>query len=668
MVKSFHSGGAVNNTSGYILDGSVYGDPPYPMVSTRQALNGNRPIYISSWSPDYVSGSHTSDIGYQGSGVTGPTYFANSGGSYRFYVNNASGTVYFGRSIGDGYNTVHTGGFVWSGGLSHTVYYAEVPSAPRDIVATPAGGSAVNVSWSPPADDGGVPVTSYQIQASATSDFSTITAFQNVTAPSTSGTVTGLFGGSWFIRVVARNAVAANFSTFGPGSPPVSVVSGPVWTFAGNASYQARITNGGSLSDPGGPFQVYTTIPVSSIPIGQEVFAHIAFYVENPYNSAGIMAHPSIAWFSGDGRLISETSDPVELVPDATTHVFTSPVLGRPREAVTAEIRVTVPRFYSPGVPNVRTISPYDPVNSTRLYMDGVMISNRNVPFFDGSFPDSGWFGQPGLSASYQILGNTEPLFDMATEGGGKILSVDEGQIKGEVVRAGVFPVAIDNPVVSDIVPTPLGGYNVLDKDDNLVPASVWSSAGGYVQASPGDEWGQIVFTLFAPSDVPGHDGPFKIAHMSGTTQVAALRLSGAGVKDNPTTLRWPTGADESVSTEVGYSTDTPALATLDDVYTAGPWVVQSVGGPNPELTATLSLKDVQGFGVLPGSLVRYRDSQYRVTGVRMNGLQVTITAEWFVRVEESDALWVGKTVNERDAIWVGRKAKDRVIAPLRTT
>ena len=70
-----------------------------------------------------------------------------------------------------------------------------------------------------------------------------------------------------------------------------------------------------------------------------------------------------------------------------TTHVFTWEGLGKPRNAVYAELTVTIPQFFSAMVPNVRTIGSYDPVDSTRLYIDGGMISNREVDYFDGSFP-----------------------------------------------------------------------------------------------------------------------------------------------------------------------------------------------------------------------------------------------------------------------------------------
>lgn len=667
MVKSFHSGGTVNATNWSVYaPGSVY-TPGYPMVTTRQAFNGNRPLQLVSWSPDYATGSYTATLHYPSS-VSGGAFFTNSGGSYTFRLTANSGAVTPGRSVGDGYSMFwDSDGSSVAGGISHTVYYNEVPGAPTITNVTPSGGSAVNVTWSAPADNGGTAVTNYLIQVSASSSFTTITSSEIVAAPSLSGTVTGLSNGVWYVRVLAENAVSANYSTYGPPSATSEVMTGPVWTFAGEASYQARVTDGGSFSDPGGPFQVYATIPVSAIPIGQEVYAHIAFYVENPYNGTDLMAYPSIAWFTEDGRLLSETVDPPESVPAETTHVFTSPILGRPREAVTAEIRVNIPQFYSYPTPNVVTISPYDPNDSTRFYLDGVMISNRDTTYFDGSFADSGWFGTTGASASYQILGDTEALFDMAVDGGNQILTVSEGESKEEVVRSTVYALSLDSPIPSDATPTPLGAYNLVDSTDTPVPASVWSAAGGYVQVRPGDEWGQIVFTLYAPDTVPGYTGPFRVATRLGDTDVAAIRLSGEGVRNNPVTLRWPTGADSSVTTEVGASVSSPAIATLEDAYTSGPWVSQSIGGPNVVLTATLSLKDAQGFGVLPGSLVHYRDSQYRVTSVSMNGLQVAITAEWFVRVEDSDALWTGDPVEDRDAIWVGRKAKDGVIAPLRT-
>lgn len=667
MAKSFHSGGTVNATNWSVYaPGSVY-TPGYSMVTTRQALNGTRPIQLTNWAPDYATGSYSASLHYPSS-VSVNQFFSSSGGSYTFRVTASSGTVTPGRSVGDGFSMFwDSDGSSVAGGISHTVYYNEVPGAPTITNVTPSGSSDIHVAWTAPADNGGTAVTNYLIRVSSDPTFATVDETEVVAAPGLSGTVTGLTAGTWYVQVLAENAVSAHYSTYGPPSATSEVMTGPVWAFAGLASYQARVTDGGSYSDPGGPFEVYTRIPVSAIPIGLEVYAHIAFYVENPYNGTDVMAYPSIRWFASDGRLLSETADPPESVPAETTHIFTSPVLGRPREANYAEIAVNIPRFHTYPDPNVTTISPYDPDYSTRFYLDGVMISNRQVAFFDGSFADSGWFGTPGLSPSYQILGDSEPLFDMETDGGNKILSVSEGESKEETIRATVYPLSIDQPIPSDTYPTPLGAYNLLDSTDAAVPADVWSSAGGYVQVRPGDEWGQFVFTLYAPDEVPGYTGPFRIATRLGNTDVAAMKLSGRGVRDTPKTLRWPTGADSSVTTEVGASIASPALATLEDAYESGPWVVQSIGGPNVVLTSTLSLKDAQGFGVLPGSLIRYRESQYRVTGVTINGLQVQITAEWFVRIEEADVLWAGEDIEDRDAVWVGRKMKDRTIAPLKT-
>ena len=43
MAKSFHSGGSVNATNWSVWSGGSVYTPGYPMISTRQALNGNRP-------------------------------------------------------------------------------------------------------------------------------------------------------------------------------------------------------------------------------------------------------------------------------------------------------------------------------------------------------------------------------------------------------------------------------------------------------------------------------------------------------------------------------------------------------------------------------------------------------------------------------------------------
>lgn len=668
MAKSFHSGGTVNATNWSVYaPGSVY-TPNYSMRSARQALDGTRPIQLVSWTPDSISGNYTATLHYPGS-VSPGTILASSGGKYTFRIKANSGTVTPGRSVGDGFNMIwDSDGKTVAGGISHRVFYNEVPAAPTNIQVTPAGGTTVNVTWSHPTDNGGTAMTEYVAQASATPDFASIASSATVSGSSTSASISGLSNGSWYIRVLPGNAVSDARGTHGPASQVVQVQTGPVWTFAGESSLQVQVTNGGNFSDPAGPITLWAAVPVSSIPVGLMCYGHLAFYAINSWNGVSLRTSPKIQWFASDGSLVSETVLPDEIVPLETTHVFTWPMIGRPRNAVIARLVVELPQFFAYPEPNVVTAGSFDPDFSTQLYIDGAMISNRETEFFDGSFPNSAWFGQPGLSASYQRLGDEQPLFDLATDGDGRMLRINNGEIREEVLSTTIYPLSIDTPVPSDISPAPLGSYNLIDSTDTKVPAAVWSEAGGFVHARPGDELGQIILTLYAPDNISGYPGPYTLASSVGATQIPELRLSGRGVRESPEVIRLATGVDESISTVVGLSVDSPAIATTEDAYDAGIWAVQSTGGPNPVLTATLSLKDIEGFGVTPGSLVKYRNSQYRITDVQISGLSARITAELFVRAEESDALWVGEDVDARDAIWAGRKAKDGVIAALRTT
>jgi hypothetical protein len=128
---------------------------------------------------------------------------------------------------------------------SNPVVPRTVPGAPQDVLATPADGAAV-VRWAPPAQDGGMPVTSYTVVAEPGGSRA------SVTAGDTSTRVDGLAADrAYRFRVVARNAAgegppsdlsAAVRPTVGvqgsgvpgaPGAPGVPGVAGAPGTSTG---------------------------------------------------------------------------------------------------------------------------------------------------------------------------------------------------------------------------------------------------------------------------------------------------------------------------------------------------------------------------------------------------------------------------------------------------
>jgi fibronectin type 3 domain-containing protein len=80
-----------------------------------------------------------------------------------------------------------------------------VPSAPQNLTAAPAKGKGVQLNWSPPASNGGSPITGYNIYRGASAGGETLlTSVGNVTSFKDTSTTRGQ---TYYYKVTAVNAV-----------------------------------------------------------------------------------------------------------------------------------------------------------------------------------------------------------------------------------------------------------------------------------------------------------------------------------------------------------------------------------------------------------------------------------------------------------------------------
>jgi len=92
------------------------------------------------------------------------------------------------------------------------------PSAPQNLAAAPARGKGVQLTWSPPASNGGSPITGYNVYRGTVSGGETLlTSVGNVTSFKDTSTTRGQ---TYFYRVTAVNAVGE-----GPASSEASAVA-----------------------------------------------------------------------------------------------------------------------------------------------------------------------------------------------------------------------------------------------------------------------------------------------------------------------------------------------------------------------------------------------------------------------------------------------------------
>jgi uncharacterized protein (TIGR03437 family) len=248
------------------------------------------------------------------------TYIANSNPGGLSATGSASPLTVQGLTNGATYTftvtATNTAFNTGPGGTSNSVTLAAiVPGAPRNVSAAPGNGQAT-INFSPPASNGGAPITTY-----------TVTSSPGGVVASGSGsplTVTGLSNGTAYTFTVTATNVAGT----GPGSsasisvtPQAAVPGAPRNVAAAGGNGQASVSFSAPASDGGAPILSYTvtaspgglTISGSGSPLvitGLTDGASYTFTV-TATNSAG----------TGPGSSASNSVTPQAAVPGAPQNV-----------------------------------------------------------------------------------------------------------------------------------------------------------------------------------------------------------------------------------------------------------------------------------------------------------------------------------------------------------
>lgn len=300
-------------------------------------------------------------------------------------------------------------------------------------------------------------------------------------------------------------------------------------------------------------------------------------------------------------------------------------------------------------------------------------ITNKTVPTISPTMSLSG--------RSIDIVySNAENIVDQeiysARADNNRIISVGVNETVAVTVPIAGTPTIVNLPYRGTEPVNQAGEYTIIQADGTQVPQGAWSEYGGRVKVDISTTAvNALDITVIGPNgsdgvfggSSPTYTGPFKLAYAANNTEYAALSIIGIGIKTNVQTLNLDTGSDRTkVFQDVAKTITNVFINTKEQAYDRGIWVSSDTSGPRVTLSATIPVSEIQGFGLVAGSRIWYRDSIYRITDATIGNLTVSFNSVRHVTAEDFDLVWAGGIVGEHDETWEGFDASDHSIAPLR--
>jgi hypothetical protein len=310
--------------------------------------------------------------------------------------------------------------------------------------------------------------------------------------------------------------------------------------------------------------------------------------------------------------------------------------------------------------------------------LEELTIDNKTVPTIAPNATLTGRSVEVVFTNAMNIV--NEELYNARSDNN-RIISVNVNEQITTTVTISGTPTVVFLPQRTTAIPNGFGQYSVIDSKGTPVPEYLFAAAGGRLDVQINQEVPNAIdITLYAPASNfvsgggtpfggtnPLYPGPYKLAYNAAGNDYAALSILGVGVKTTPETLKILTAADpEKTAQDVAKTITNQFIVSKEQAYDRGMWAVTEASGPRVTMSTSLPISTLTSFGYAGGSLIRYRDSIYRIGDATIGNLGMNFNSSRFVRVSDIDELWDGKAVGLFDAMWEGYDSSDFVIAPLR--